>query len=365
MEPSAYIAHVLDPLISPQYVDQDMAYEKAFAKLADDPPGRRDYLRGFKRCSTYAIDWAGDKLLIATKDNALRLHEPGQSSELRSWPGEWMSMQCDPNAPHVAAAVAWGGKFRVFDTRDSASYVHDVELRKTSTSMKEFLFLCWSPDSKFIAVNNRSDQVYLIDLRQTQSASIRLGASMSMQHEVNQMVWSTEGDALWIATGGSPGKLHVYPTPSLQKDASVSVAAHQYTAISLAADPTGRYIASGGGDTLVTLWDPRHLICTDSFGFATQAVSTLGFNYDGSLLAWGTGGSGSTGGEKNLTIVSANTKNLYWQDTTPAPVQQVRWHPNRNTLAYTLNVAQLPDERERRLSGRDTAVVQLLTIPDS
>jgi len=271
-------------------------------------------------------------------------------------------MQCDPNNPTVAAAVSWNGKFRVFDTRSTTASIFDVDLKKTSSAMKEFLFLCWSPDSKHIAVNNRSDQVYLLDLRQP--GCLRLGKSKAMQHEVNQMVWPTDGDALWIATGGSPGKIHIFPAPGLQTDGATNVVAHQHTTISLAADPEGRHIASGGSDCLVTLWDPRHLICTRTFGYATQAVTTLGFNRDGSLLAWGTGGSGSSGGEKNLTIVGANTGQLYWQDPTPAPVQQVRWHPRRGALAYTLTVAQLPDEHMRRTSGQ-SAVVHIINVPES
>mmetsp|Transcript_64370 Transcript_64370/g.123874 ORF Transcript_64370/g.123874 Transcript_64370/m.123874 type:complete len:365 (-) Transcript_64370:20-1114(-) len=364
MTSSAFIAHLLDPLIEPQFAEQDMLLDKTFVNSEDQIS--RDYLKGFKRSSAYALDWAGDKLLIATKDNALRLFDAERSEEERFWPGEWMSMQCDPNNPHIAAAVSWNGKFRVFDTRSAASTVFDVDLKKTSHTMKEFLVLCWSPDSKHIAVNNRSDQVYLLDLRTP--GSLRLGASKNMQHEVNQMVWTVDGESLWIATGGTPGKVHIFPAPSLTNEASQAAVAHQYTTISLAADPTGRYIATGGGDCMVTLWDPGHLVCTRSFGFATQAVTTLGFNRSGSLLAWGTGGSGFTGGERNLTIVGANTGMLYWQDATPAPVALVRWHPQRNVLAYTLNVAQLPDERDqlrdRRMNSRDMAVVHMLKIPE-
>lgn len=368
MTSSALIAHILDPLIDPMMAEKDRADANTFSRLSEHSHEGRDYLRGFKRTATYGLDWAGDKLLIATKDNALRLYDVERGEQERSWPGEWMSMQCDANNPHIAAAVQWNGKFRVFDTRSPDTCAFDVDLKKVSQNMKEFLFLCWSPDSKHIAVNNRSDQIYLLDLRQT--SQLRLGPSKNMQHEVNQMVWSAEGDTLWIATGGSPGKLHVYPAPSMQAEQSVSVVAHQYTAISIAADPLGQHIASGGGDCLVTLWDPKHLVCTRTFGYATQAVTTVGFNKDGSLLAWGTGGSSSTGGEKNLTIVGANTGGLYYQDTTSAPVQQLRWHPRRNVLAYALCVAQLPDDRENnnfrsRVSHRDTAVVHFLKVPET
>jgi len=373
---AALIAQVLDPLVDPEFADQDKALGKVFGTgTSHGDELKHDYIRGFKRWSTYAVDWAGDNLLVATKDTALRLYDVERGEEINKWEGEWMSMQCDPTNPHIAAAVSWSGRFRVFDTRRAESYQFDVDLKKTHQSMKEFLYLCWAPDGKHIAVNNRSDQVYLLDLRHRTTDTLRVGHSMSMQHEVNQMVWSTEADSLWIGTGSTPGRIHVYPVPSLQKEMAHSVVAHQYTTISLAADPSGQHIASGGGDCLVSLWDPRNLVCTRTFGYATQAVTTLGFNKTGELLAWGTGGSSSSGGEKNLTIVGANTGVLYYQQVTPAPVQQVRWHPKRNVMAYTLNVAQLPEDRDRDFSHnrfrggghdrRDNAVVQLLTLPET
>lgn len=366
MTASATIAHILDPLIDPRFAKQDLQYDKAFSSN-DDHVVTRDYVRGYKRNHVDSLDWAGDKLLMACKDGNLRLWDPDRAEKERSWPGDWMSVQCDPNSPHTAASVAWDGKFRVFDTRSSNSSTFDVDLKRTSASMREFLFLCWSPDSKYIAVANRQDQVYVLDLRS--SGTLALGAHKNLQHEINQMAWSQDGTSLWLATGGTPGKLQVFPAPALNASEGAAVVAHQYAAISLAVDPQGRHIACGGGDCLVTLWDPRHLVCKGSYGYATQAVTTVGFNHTGNLLAWGTGNAGSSGGEKNLTIVGTDTGTLYWQDTTPAPVQQVRWHPKKNLLAYTLNATQLPEERDvlgrdRRGSGRDTAVVHTLKVPE-
>mmetsp|Transcript_45418 Transcript_45418/g.73695 ORF Transcript_45418/g.73695 Transcript_45418/m.73695 type:complete len:368 (+) Transcript_45418:3-1106(+) len=362
----ALIGHILDPLIDPFYADQDLKLDKTFGGGGGEDEVRKDYVPGFRRSSVYGMDWAGDKLLVATKDSpGIRLQDVERGEEERTWQGEWMSIRCDPNNPHIAAAVSWNGKFKVFDTRSATQSVFDVDLKKTAPGMKEFLVLCWSPDSRHIALNNRSDQVYLLNLRTDKGdTSLRLGASRNMNTEVNQMVWSREGDTLWVATGGTPGKINVFPANGLNGENSASVVAHQYATISLAACPTGKYIASGGADCLVTLWDPKHLTCVRTFGYAVQAVTTLDFNHTGSMLAWGT-----TTGEKNLTIVGADTGVLYWQDPTPAPVQQLRWHPKRNVLAYALNASQMPEERDVRgrggVSGRDSAVIHTLKVPDS
>lgn len=284
-----------------------------------------------------------------------------------------MCAQVDPNNSNLAAAISWNGKFRVLDTRSRDTNIFDVDLKKSSSAMKEFLQLCWSPDSGHIALSNRQDRLYLLDLRRP--GNLTLGATKASSLEINAMTWSASGDALWLAAGGMPGRVQVYPAPSLQEDEMASLVAHQSATISLAADPTGQYMASGGADCLVNLWDPRHLVCMRSMPYATQAVTTMSFNHTGTLLAWGTGNAGSTStGERNLTIVGAHTGALYWQDITPAPVLQVKWHSKRNVLAYTLNPAQLADDRDNqrghnshnsRDSRSNSAVVHMLKIPES
>lgn len=363
---SAYIGHVLNPLIDPAYAAADQFWEKSFANSGDDRgPVQRDHVRGLKRFATNSLDWSGDKILLSTKENpGLRLIDVERGEEERVWSGEWMCMQVDPNNPHIAAAVSWRGKFKLFDTRSADKQIYDTDFSRASQNMKEFLVLRWSPDSNRIALNNRSDQVFLLDKRSHDSFAV--GGSTKIQMEVNQMVWSADSRTLWAASGS--GRIYVLPVPELEVENAAVLAAHQNTAICLAADASGRHIASGGSDCLVALWDPKHLQCTRTFGYATHDVTNLDFNHTGSLLAWGTGS--SKGGEKNLTIVCADTGALLWQDATPAPVQHTRWHPKRNLLAYALNPAQLPDDRERdglrdRYRGsRDPSVLHLLRVPE-
>lgn len=367
------IGDMQDPWIDPDFAEQNERMEKAFGI---DGEGERDRevkpsvekgaVEGFKRCSIYAMDWTGDKLLVAAKDGpGIRLQDVERGVEERTWSGEWMSIRTDPNNPFVAAAVAWNGKFKLFDTRQASQSVFDVDLKKTSPSMRDFLYLSWSPDSKNIALSNRqklrNDQIYLLGLKKGESNCLRLGSSKNMNMEVNQMVYSPSGDSLWVATGGNPGKLHIFPSDSLQKPER-SVTAHNWTAISLACDPTGRYICSGGADGLITVWDPHQLQCMRCFLHPGQVIDKLDFNYQGTLIAWGTGA-----GERSLNLMGFNTAIPYHQDLTPATVTHLRWHGSKNVLAYSLNASQMSEDRphrDRRGYNKDTPIIQLLKLPD-
>jgi len=359
---SANLAHLIDPLVDPKYQEQDIRFEKIFDPHHDQVS--RNHLSGYKRTEVDALDWAGDKLLIASHDHTVRLFDVERNEKERSWSGDWMAMQCNPVDPHIAAAVAWNGKFRVFDTRSSSTVIHDTSLPKEFPNLKEFLCLAWSPDAKYVALSNRSDQVYTLDLRHGKNR-LSMGGSAALQHEVNALTWSADGEHIWMACGSQPGRIQVHPA-ALPEEGVASLVAHNNASLSLATDPKGNHIASGGGDCLVTLWDPNLRVCTKTFGYATQAVTTLGFNHTGSLLAWGTGDKcGGSSGEKNLTIVGANTDKLYMQEPTAASVTCVKWHAKRNVLAYALSLDQLPDERDRRLSARECSVVHTLKIPES
>ncbi|CAK9073257.1 unnamed protein product [Durusdinium trenchii] len=366
------IGELTDPWIDPDHAEQDARMEKAFGitdgedRMDRDREAenevKKDYVRGFKRSGVYAMDWAGDKLLVAAKEGpGLRLHDVERGEEERTWSGEWMSIRTDPNNPFLAAGVDWRGKFKLFDTRHASQSVFDVDLKKTSPSMKDFLYLCWSPDSTNIALSNRADHIYCLHLKMVKAKennSLRLGSSkMNMNIEVNQMVYSPSGDSLWVATGGTPGKLQIFPSNSLQTPER-SVVAHNWTAISLARDPTGKYICSGGADGLITVWEPRQPLCLRCFLHPGQVISNVDFNYQGSLIAWGTGA-----GERSLTLMGANTAIPYYQDLTPATVTQLRWHSSKNVLAYSLNASQMSDDRpqrDRRGYSKDTPIIQLL-----
>ncbi|CAK0892450.1 unnamed protein product [Prorocentrum cordatum] len=211
---------------------QDRGFERIFswapAPNDRDDPISRDFVRGFKRAFVYALDWAGDKMMVSTRDEIPPCGSTIQRRRWRSVRGRESGWRCrrtrttPPSWPRSPGAASSGYGF---DTRSSEKYVFDVDLKRTASAMKEFLSLAWSPDSKHIALNNRADQVYILNLQT--AGSLKLGASKDMQIEVNQMVWGPEGETLWVATGGIPGKIHVLPAPSLRTESSVAVVAHQ------------------------------------------------------------------------------------------------------------------------------------------
>ena len=66
-----------------------------------------------------------------------------------------------------------------------------------------------------------------------------------------------------------------------------SLHAHTSACLSLTLSPTGRYLAVGGSDALISLWDTQEWVCRRTLSGMQGPVKTVGFSWDGSYVAGG------------------------------------------------------------------------------
>lgn len=109
----------------------------------------------------------------------------------------------------------------------------------------------------------------------------------------------------------------------------------------MATDPRGRYLAIGGSDALLTLWDTRDFICRHSLAGMAGPVRAVSFSFDGRYIVGGSEGSGATAGigggnidNEGLMIAHVETGEYVHTVETKAPASCVAWHPSRYWLAY-------------------------------
>lgn len=106
--------------------------------------------------------------------------------------------------------------------------------------------------------------------------------------------------------------------------------------MAIALAPTGRYLAIGGSDALISLWDTTDWICRRTLSSENGgAIRGVSWSFDGRFICGacdepGCGGNGleifhAETGESIYTIpLNANTG-----------VPAVAWHPSRYWLAYS------------------------------
>jgi THO complex subunit 3 len=125
--------------------------------------------------------------------------------------------------------------------------------------------------------------------------------------------------------------------PSFDVDHTLKAHASSCLCVNLA--PNGRYIATGGSDALITLWDTTDLICQRTmFSEYGGAVRGLSWSFDGRYICGACDESGCGG--NGLEIFHAETgESVHTIPTGGGPntgIPDVAWHPTRYWLAYSI-----------------------------
>ncbi len=152
------------------------------------------------------------------------------------------------------------------------------------------------------------------------------GFPQSMQ--TNQTIFppvSTPPRIVLLTTGS--GSIVVASYPSLETLHTLH--AHTSSCLTLALSPTGRYLATGGSDAIICLWDTHDWVCRRTLGRMVGAVKAVSFSWDGAYVV---GGSDEGNG---LEIAHAETGEYVCSVPTSLPAPCVAWHPSRYWLAYT------------------------------
>lgn len=344
---AALLTQLCSPAVPPGAKLPGGAALAAWNPMGGDPPLMKNMnqhvinMRDWRENARREVDFlawnsTGDKIYAVCKDH-LRLIDAEKMVEEQKWGGEFTGVDADPTSPHHCAASGWNGRLRIVDQREGRGPGQEVDLCKAKTPIAQHLTkllgVAYRPDGKSIAVYSKSDHVQMINIPGTaDKPNMRLAAHTKL-HEVYQVLWDASGETFWTAQGGTPGLITVHG--SSIKEEPVKLHAHASTVACLARDPKGRFVVSGGGDGTVCLWDVQSLQCRRTYGYATQEVTCVSVNHDGSLLAFCTGSTDSKGGENNFSIANVEPDLLLAQPSMPSQVTQCRWHPKKNVLALT------------------------------
>lgn len=108
--------------------------------------------------------------------------------------------------------------------------------------------------------------------------------------------------------------------------------AHTSVANCVQHSPNGRYLATGGSDSLIALWDTHEWVCKHTLAKSTSAIHHLSFSFDGAYIVSGCGA--EKDGQPGIDIANVESgEYVHTIDTINAPTI-VAWHPLRYWLAY-------------------------------
>ncbi|EGF78122.1 hypothetical protein BATDEDRAFT_90779 [Batrachochytrium dendrobatidis JAM81] len=243
-----------------------------------------------------------------------------ESTELRGHQGSVSKAVWDPDHPDKLATASVDCSVRLWDVRAHRSPSHTIQTKGENINM------CWSPDSRCIAVGNRDDLITFIDPRggtDGEGKKTYIWHTLSNEHEINELDWNYAGDLLFLTTG--EGTVKIIEFPSFKTVHSFK--AHTANAYCIEFDPRGRYFATGGADAIVALWDIETLTSLQTFSRLDWPIRALSFSFDGDFIVYGSD-------DKCIDISHVESGEHIFTLKTNAAINSLAWHPTKHILAY-------------------------------
>ncbi|KAH9943213.1 WD40 repeat-like protein [Epithele typhae] len=144
------------------------------------------------------------------------------------------------------------------------------------------------------------------------------------QSTATTALFNFAGDAL-VLTQHAEQQVRIVEYPSLNN--LHVMPAHVQGVTAAALDPRGRYLASGGNDSIVNLFDVSSWICARTIAVCNHGINALSFSHDGEFIAIANQGN-------YIDICEVETGMPLHRVPTLGPVATVTWHSSKHLIAY-------------------------------
>ncbi|PFH51332.1 hypothetical protein AMATHDRAFT_3181 [Amanita thiersii Skay4041] len=285
----------------------------------------RDYRIPSQQAMTH-VAWScdGKKLAAVGIDKITRVWSPDKSMEFRSATSfsgghsddvDYVSW--NPTHPELFCTSGQKDRRIVFWDARQSRYIQQCALKVSPVQT------CYSPDGQWLLYTSAGHQLFSLLLsKEGEDGKEQWRSSDRDPVAGSSAIFNHVGDGI-LVTHNSEHTIRVMDFPSLT--VRESPAAHVGGCIALALDPRGRYLASGGHDSIVNLFDLSDWICTRTI--TSCDINALSFSPDGEYLAIANAG-------MYIDICVTETGMPLHRVPALAPSPTVSWHPSKYIIAY-------------------------------
>ncbi|KAJ7119486.1 WD40-repeat-containing domain protein [Mycena epipterygia] len=183
----------------------------------------------------------------------------------------------------------------------------------------------YSPDGRSLLYTSVGHQLFFLTFgKQTEDSKEAWYNSEKSPVVASTAVFNHVGDGI-VLTHHSEHTLRVIDYPSLVLRESSP--AHVGGCVAVALDPRGRYLASGGKDSIVNMFDLAEWICVRTITVCENSINAISFSHDGEYLAIANSGN-------YIDICATETGAPLHRVPALAPAPTVAWHPSKYAIAY-------------------------------
>ncbi|EJU06383.1 WD40 repeat-like protein [Dacryopinax primogenitus] len=279
--------------------------------------GSRDYVT----CLAWSAD--GKRLASCGYEKAVRLWNPERTVYLH------LTTTLTGAHEFPVQHVAWHptNPFRLVSLSKQDRTLALWDVRRT----KELLTVEWHPTGLSLLALSSDDGLYEIlpspsppsgpdaDTPDPPAETYLLGPRHDNHGQLNTFLFSPLG--LHLLLSKVSGTLELLSLP--QFETRLRLPAHVNSCYCAALDPRGFYLATGGADAIVNLWDTKEwIVRRNSLTPSSMPVRELAFSHDGEYLA-------TASDDPGLDIWETETGLRALRVQTPGPAASVAWHPGK------------------------------------
>lgn len=293
------------------------------------------------------IAWNNTGTLIATgaTDRVVRIWNPERTNinrpqaELKGHTGEITKVLFNPVKESELVSCSRDRSVRFWDTRSKTCTTKlNLEVEGPLISMS------WSVDGTAMVVgslgsdsSDGSKAEYLTTISTDDSSSPIVLERHAQKSEANQTAFSMAYPPQDLLVTYNNGSVKIFDYPSF--DTLHTISSHTANCTSIAYSPLGNYVAVGGSDAIIALWDTYDWVCKRTMSNPKSGkVTGLSWSWDGRYLTSSSEdvGSGGDGKSEGFEIYHAETGDVVFTvPTKNNSITSVAWHPKMYTLAYT------------------------------
>ena len=276
-------------------------------------------------------------------------HHPGLHGVLDGHDEPIHAVRFAPSGTTLVSA-AENGQIRHWDVTKG------VITKSLSTSRALLLAADWSRDWQRLALLGCSSKECVLELRDMDSGGSLQEIGIERAH-IGSVALSPDGRLAATATDG--GRLNVVALGTAHK---LSWRAHDEGIWTLAFDPFGRYLATGGMDHRVKIWEPRTGTLVQTLKAQDGAVHKIAFAPNGLYIA-------TAGADSIVRIYRASTGKLVRSLTGHiGTVRSLAFDDTGRRIAsagdHSLRIWDLGTGQELKSIGWDYAITSLAFSPD-
>ncbi|KAG8832133.1 hypothetical protein FRC17_001966 [Serendipita sp. 399] len=293
---------------------------------------------GKQRKTVQWLDWScdGKRLASCGYEKVVRLWNPEKSTDLRS-----TASLSGGHTEHIDQ-VAWSPVHKdllcSISSEDRRVCFWDARQSKVAQNIRldgPPWQISYSPDGKTLILygnhNGRLISVFQQEKRPEDGKDtwVNLDAPKSSLEKhapamsVMDFCWLNSGKAL--AFGCTDGSLRIVGYPSLQEIHMEN--SHNGQCNTLDVHPRRHFIATGGNDAIMYIWDMQEWMCVRTCSPYDETVNWLRFSHDGEWVAT------VVAKQKEVTLINFEMGEVGHRIKTVGEVSCLAWHPSRLLLA--------------------------------